>query len=104
VDGLDDLKEKYTSFMATLTKKISETATFGPMTKKKIVDTLNSEAGAQLIARHSEQAEVVMYAGLCMADGSAAALDKHSLPEEVRKKVQLIESSHEKDESYGAER
>ena len=104
VDGLDDLKEKYTSFMATLTKKISETATFGPMTKKKIVDTLNSEAGAQLIARHSEQAEVVIYAGLCMADGSAAALDKYSLPEEVRKKVQLIESSREKGESYGAER
>ena len=96
VDGLDDLKEKYTSFMDTLTKKISETAKLEPVTKKKIVDMLNSEAGAQLIVRHSGQAEVVMYAGLCMAEGDSAALGNYSVSAEIKKQVEIVCKTAEK--------
>jgi DNA repair protein RadC len=90
VDGLEDLKDKYSSFMDTLTKKITEADMFEPMTKKKIVDTLNSEAGAKLIAQHSEQAEVVIYAGLCMAEGGTATLEKYPIPAEIQKQAASI--------------
>lgn len=83
VEGLPDLERKYKAAQESLSKEVFySTITFSD--KKKIVAALNSEAGAQLIARHSEQAEVVVYAGLCMAEGGAAALDKYPIPDAVK--------------------
>lgn len=100
VGGLEDITTKYTSLMGTLTERINKDKTFSQDTKKKIVAALNSEAGAQLIARHSEQAEVVVCVGLCMAEGGAAALDKYPINIELKKKTMGVLILKETGESY----
>jgi hypothetical protein len=83
VEGLPDLERKYMAAQEALSKEVFYSKiTYSD--KKKIVDSLNSEAGAKLIANHSAQAEIVVYAGLCLADGGAAALEKYPIPEEVK--------------------
>lgn len=104
VDGLDALKEKHTAFMGALTEKIIKTPMFEPATKKKIVDMLNSAAGAKLIARHSEEAEVVIYAGLCMAEGrNASALDRYDIPQGIKKQVAALGKTADSGVSFDLE-
>jgi superfamily II DNA or RNA helicase len=100
VDGLDDVKGKYLSFMNTLTKHIDESTEFELDVKKKIVDSLNSEAGAKLIANHSAQAEIVVYAGLCLADGGEAALEKYHFKPDIRKQIVRLAAIQEKKADY----
>ena len=100
VEGLEDITTKYTSLMDTLTERINKDKTFSQDVKKKIVAALNSEAGAQVIARHNEQAEVVVCVGLCMAEGGATAPDKYPINEGLKDKVKSAFIAKETGESY----
>lgn len=83
IEGLPYLERKYNTAQDSLSKEIF----YGRITysdKRRIVDTLNSKAGANLIAQYAEQVRVIVFAGLCVAGGSESILDKYSIPTEVR--------------------
>jgi hypothetical protein len=84
VEGLPDLTEKYLATQKELSNKVFYSQ-ISFSDKKKIVNMLNSEAGTKLIAKHTEQAEVTIYASLCASDGNEKALDKYELKEDVKK-------------------
>jgi len=84
-EGLPELKEKHMAFMAELTDKINEMPTIESEAKQKIASALNSPEGAKLVARHDENPEVAIYAGLCIAEGGdIKALDKYPMSAEVK--------------------
>ena len=89
VKGLDDLTEKYTNTQKELTKTIYS-IDIEERGKKDIGNMLNSENGAKLIAKHSGNAEVTIYASLCIARKSTEILDEYSISKEVKLEVSKI--------------
>lgn len=89
VKGLDDLTEKYKNTQKELTKTIYS-IDIEKRGKKDIGNILNSESGAKLIAKHSGNAEVTIYASLCIARKSTEILDEYSISKEVKLEVSKI--------------